>query len=146
MEWKERKTYFTLALAFVALACVSVFMGCAAQRKAETLEQRAGALLGDFNIFQSAALHVGSDASVPEDVRRKVVSAAVALKPAVDQLDELLRSYIAIKAELDAATDTETKTRTQARLEVAAANLAAWITDITPKIRALRTTLEGAFR
>ena len=83
------------------------------------MEQRAGALIGDFNIFQSAALHVGSDTAVPEEVRRNVVNTAVGLKPAVDSLDELLRSYISIKAELEAAPDAETKTRTQEKLEVA---------------------------
>lgn len=138
-----------VALVF-SLMAVSVFTvggltGCATQRAAETVEQRAGALLGDFNIFQSAAIHIGEDTAVPAEVRSKVVNAAIGLKPAVDQLDELLRSYIAIKGELDAATSTDAHNLLQSRLQVAASRLNAWILDLTPKIAALRTALEGAF-
>jgi hypothetical protein len=146
MQMIRRQPYALIVLMLAVFLVCSAFNGCAAQRAAETVEQRAGALIGDFNIFQSAALHIGADASVPSEVRAKVVNAAVALKPAVDSMDELLRSYIAIKAELDAAPDAEAKTRAQEKLEVASTRLSGWITDLAPKIAALRATIQGALK
>lgn len=123
-----------LAIAFAMLpACTTLGV-----KAAETNEQRAAALLGDFNIFQQAALKIGSDTTVPAEVRRRVLDAPIALKPAVDELDTALREYRAVALELSrGATDDE-------KLRIASANLVRWITDITPQITRLRTLIEGA--
>ncbi len=125
--------------AFLLLTTFLMLTGCPATlavKEAQTTEQRAGALIGDFTIFQRAALEIGNDETVPVEVRQRIVAAPIALRPAVDQGIELLRSYRMVSGQLAAGTTTEDKVR------IAAANLTAWIVDLTPKIAALRQTIE----
>lgn len=128
----------TIAL---ALAAAGMFLGGCQHlgvQEAQTTEQKAAALLGDFGVFQRAALAIGSDATVPENVRRAVLDAPIAAKPAVDQLDEALRSYREIALQLKAGATTDDK------LHIAATNLATWVARVAPQIKALRATIEGA--
>jgi len=121
------------------LTTILMLTGCPATlavKEAQTMEQRAGALIGDFTIFQRAALEIGNDTSVPTDVRQKVVAAPIALRPAVDHGIDLLRSYRLVSEQLARGVTGEDRVR------IAAANLTAWIVDLTPKIAALRQTIE----
>lgn len=126
-----------IALTFVMLSGLA---GCAtsAYRQAETLEQRAAALIGDFNIWQRAALKIAEDTTVLPTVRREVADAVIAAKPVVDDLDAALRQYRSIARALDAGETTEDK------VAIAAANLNRWILDVAPLITHLRTSIEGA--
>lgn len=130
----------TVVLALMAAA--ALLGGCAqlGVQAAQTTEQKAAALLGDFTIFQKAALKIGGDPTVPEEVRRKVLDAPIAIKPAVDQLDEALRTYrdIALELKIGGASSTDE------RLRIAAANLVTWVNRVAPQIKALRATIEGA--
>lgn len=123
------------------LACVlAIIAGCStplAVSKAQTVEQRAAALLGDFTIYQRASLKIGEDQSVPVDVRRKVLETEVAAKPIADKLDESLRDYRVIAAELANGQSTDEK------LRIAAANLTNWIGQLQPLVTSLRSTVEG---
>lgn len=124
-----------------ALVVAAVLLpGCATWgvKAAQTNEQRAAALLGDFTIFQRAALKIGSDETVPVEVRQRVLDAPILLKPAVDELDTALRTYRAVALELARGTSTEEK------LAIASTNLVRWITDVQPQIARLRTLIEGA--
>jgi hypothetical protein len=95
-------------LCSVALAVVmcSGLAGCESLglQKGQTAEQRAAALLGDFNLYQRASLQVGNDATVVPEVRKAVLDAAIAAKPAADSLDAALLDYRSIKQQLEAGT------------------------------------------
>ncbi len=118
----------------------SMLFGCAqlGVQAAQTNEQRAAALLGDFTVFQKAALKIGEDETVPANVRKAVLDAPIAAKPAVDELDTALRTYREIALQVKAGTTTDEK------LQIAAQNLVVWITRVTPQIKQLRATIEGA--
>lgn len=124
---------------FLALAA-TMLVGCEhlGVQEAQTTEQKAAALLGDFGIFQKAALKIGEDPTVPATVRKQVLDAPIALKPVVDSLDEALRTYRDIALQLKAGQTTD------AKLQIASANLLTWVNRVTPQIKALRTTIEGA--
>lgn len=127
----------TLALAAVMSLGL---MGCESLglTKGQTPEQRAAALLGDFNLYQRASLQVGNDATVVPEVRKAVLDAAIAAKPAADSLDSALLDYRSIKRQLDAGTTTNDKA------SIAAANLQGWIQKVTPLVTQLRSLVEGA--
>lgn len=124
----------------LAMAAASMLFGCAqlGVQAAQTTEQKAAALLGDFGVFQKAALKIGEDPTVPENIRKAVLDAPIAAKPAVDQLDDALRTYREIALQLKAGQTTDEK------LRIASANLLDWVNRVTPQIKALRTTIEGA--
>jgi hypothetical protein len=134
-----------VVVVIAVLAALAMFgvAGCVAVREAQTVEQRAGALLGDFNIFQMAALHVGRDPEVPDEVRLRVVDAARDLKPAVDAGDVMLRRYRAIAVDLAAAGSPDQQKALTAQLRIAEQLLSAWTIDIAPRISSLRSTIEG---
>jgi hypothetical protein len=125
---------------FAALATCLMFSGCEhlGVQEAQTVEQKAAALLGDFNNFQKSALIIGEDPNVPEQVRKAVLDAPIAVKPLVDQLDDALRTYRVVNAQLKTGQTTDDK------LRIAAANLVDWVNRVAPQIKTLRTTIEGA--
>jgi hypothetical protein len=129
---------FTALLAL--LIVVPLLQGCDtfAVMRAQTNEQRAAALLGDFNLYQKASLQIGSDASVVPEVRKAVLDAAIAAKPAADSLDDSLRKYRSLKRQLAAGTTTEEK------VAIAAGNLQEWVRELLPLVTQLRQLTEGA--
>jgi hypothetical protein len=127
----------------VALLCLVVLLpvlgACTALglTSGQTGEQRASALLGDFTLYQKASLQVGSDETVLPEVRKRVLDAAIAAKPAADELDKALRQYRLIKRQLEAGETTDQK------VAIAAVNLQNWIQQVGPLVTQLRTLVEG---
>lgn len=111
-----------------------------AVQEAVTPEQKAAALLGDFTVYQSASLKIATDETVPAEVRRKVAQTAVDAKPIADQLDLALREYRSIAGQLAAGTSTD------AKLQIAAANLSRWILELSPLVKSMRSTVESVGR
>lgn len=120
------------SLVLVALTGCNVL----AVNRAETNEQRAAALLGDFGLYQKASVHIGEDESVPVAVRKAVLDAVIAAKPVADQLDIALRDYRMIRVQFGVGQSTEEK------LEIAAANLQNWVRQLSPLIKSLRQNVE----
>lgn len=127
-------------LCLVLVPMLLALPGCDtfAVSRAETPEQKAAALLGDFNLYQRASLKIGEDQSVPTEVRRKVLEAEVAAKPVADKLDDALLQYRAIALDLKSGSTTSEK------VAIAAANLQGWIKTLTPLIQSLRQQVEVA--
>jgi hypothetical protein len=128
------------AIALAGLFAMALMGGCAqlGVQAAQTVEQKAAALLGDFTIFQKASLKIGEDPTVPSNIRKEVLDAPIAMKPAVDSLDEALRTYREIELQLKAGQTTDEK------LRIASQNLLIWVNRLAPQVKALRTTIEGA--
>lgn len=134
------KLFAPLALALlVSLVMMPALVGCAqfAVGRAETTEQKAAALLGDFTIAQKAALVIGEDPSIPVDVRKRVINTAIEAKPYADSLDVALREYRTAKRALSSGTST------QEQIDIAARELQNWIRKLTPLVTQLRNLTEG---
>lgn len=136
-----------LVLAFINAALVMLFCigvstlsacGSLAIGRAQTLEQKGAALLGDFTLYQRASLKIGEDQSVPQDARRAVLTAEVAAKPAADKLDDALREYRAVHSQLAAGQTTDEK------VKIATSHLQQWIGEVTPLVLSLRKNVEAA--
>lgn len=125
--------------ALLLVALVAGIAGCqtAAVTVAETPEQRAAALLGDFTVYQRASLAIVADPTVAPEIRRRVGELAVAAKPVADQLDTSLREYRAVLRELDAGEAHPDK------LAIVAANLDRWLLELAQLLANIRTTLQG---
>jgi hypothetical protein len=128
-----------LASVLLAVLFCGSLVGCESLglSTAQTNEQKAAALLGDFTLYQKASLQIGSDPTVVPEVRKAVLDAAIAAKPGADQLDATLRQYRQIKAQLAAGATTDDK------LSIVAANLTSWIRQLTPQVTQLRKLVEG---
>lgn len=130
---------FHLAMLVLFLAPSFLMSGCSslAIGHAQTTEQKAAALLGDFTLYQRASIKIGEDQTVPVEVRRAALEAEGKAKPIADKLDESLREYRAIANQLRAGQSTDDK------LRIAASNLTSWIQQLEPLVRSLRSTVEG---
>ena len=133
----------SLVAAMLALLIVLPAMGgCAyfAVGRAETTEQKAAALLGDFTLYQKASLQIGNDPSVTPEVRKQVLDAAIAAKPVADSLDTALRDYRLMKRQLEAGETTRDRTA------IAANNLQTWVRQLLPLVTQLRSLTEGVHK
>lgn len=99
---------------------------------AQNIEQRAGVVLGDFEIYQQASLSIGHNEEVPSDIRLHVVQAARKAKGPIDDLDTALRSFQKIRAALLAGEESEDK------LRIVADNLETWIAEAKPLVDDLK--------
>jgi hypothetical protein len=127
------------AAMFALLIMLPILHGCAtfAVGRAETPEQKAAALLGDFTIYQKASLQVGNDQAVVPEVRKAVLDAAIAAKPVADSLDTALRDYRLIGRQVQAGETGKEK------LIIATANLQSWIRQLGPLVTQLRSLVDG---
>lgn len=135
-----RRAHYRVVLFSVLLAsAMAPLTGCGtlAASRAETFEQKGAALLGDFTLYQRASVKIGEDPTVSNEIRRAVLQAVIAAKPVADKGDTLLREYRSVRAQLATGTTTDEK------VAIAAANLQGWISEITPLIRSLRTSVEA---
>jgi hypothetical protein len=109
--------------------------GCAGLKSpsavAETPEQHAYALYGQFEIAEAVAADITEDPTTPQSVREAIATADAAAKPVADNLLAASRSVMKIRAEIAQGKSTEEK------LAVAITNLERWIADARPKIEAL---------
>lgn len=127
-----------IVLVILTLPLLTGCPGTLAVQRAETFEQKAAALLGDFNLYQSGSVQIGEDPTVSPSVRKAVLDEVIAAKPLADRGDSFLRAYRQVQRQL-AAGETPDQ-----QLAIAAANLKGWILDFTPLVSSLRTKVEEA--
>lgn len=128
---------FLLAMLIVPLMLI---VGCTSQLgvvAGQTPEQKAAGLLGDFTVYQGASLKIGTDETVPQAVRQKVLQTAIDAKPLADSLDATLRLYRGMEAQLAAGATTQDK------VDIAALDLASWVTKLEPLVTSLRSQVEA---
>jgi hypothetical protein len=123
------------------MSVVLMASGCASLnpvRAAQSSEQKAYALYGEFVVFeeQAAVLYQSSTASAK--VKTALRAADAVAKPLADKLLDAAQSVLAIKLELDAGTTTKDK------LLIALQNLDRYITEAGPKIKALGSAFKEA--
>jgi hypothetical protein len=133
----------TLALAAM-LAAVGLVAGCASLRDANpsaagcdnVTPQSATicgyAVYGSTVIAQETAVKVARDLGTGR-VTDAIIAAEDKLKPAQDKLYQALVEYETIRSELAAGSST------QAKLDIALANVNTWVDRVAPLLRSLRS-------
>lgn len=127
-------------LLFAPIVGAVLLQGCATEpvNAAKTVDQKAAALLGDFNIYAAAAVTIGTNPGVPAAARKALLQAVVTAKPFADSLDGALRLYRQASAALAAGTTTADK------VTIAATNLTNWLTQLEPMVTNLENAAKAA--
>lgn len=107
-------------------------------RVAETPEQRAYAAYGTFVIAQETAADLVEDASIPDGVRLRIISAEERAKPVADSLLDAYTEFLIVRAEFNAGDTSER------RLVIAAESLDDWVTQLAPLVAELFRNIKGA--
>ena len=107
-------------------------------KAAETPEQRAYAAYGTFVIAQETAADLVEDASIPDGVRLRIITAEERAKPVADSLLDAYMEFLIIKAEFDAGETSEQ------RLIIASNELDDWVTQLAPLVGELLRNIKGA--
>ena len=120
---------------------VSVLLGGGCQSNpvlsAETVEQRAFAVLGLYQIVvEEAGIAVG-DTTIPVGTRRAIQEVVREAQPVRRQLSVAYLEYVTIRGELAAGKTTE------ARVVIVAQQLERWVERLEPIVRGLVTSLGG---
>jgi uncharacterized protein (UPF0147 family) len=124
----------TMVAAFALTACGTLNP----LSHAQTIEQKAYALYGEFVVVEEQAAVAVQDANVPKNVRSSIAAADAAAKPVAD---ELLKSAAAVKGirdELAAGHSTEEQ------LVIATASLQRWYNELSQQLPRLAAALKGA--
>lgn len=129
------------AVLLVFVLALSACEGCTnlkgPSEVAETSEQQAYALYGQFVIAEEAAAGIVEDPGTPQEVRETIAQADAIAKDVADDLLAASRSVMRIRAEIAAGKSTEEK------LNLAIINLDKWVAEAKPKIQALVSSLSG---
>jgi hypothetical protein len=126
------KTSGVLALALLLVACaVNPF------KTAQTSEQKADALYGEYVIAKEAAGKVLDNPAVSNAVKRAIATKGLATSPAANSLHD---AVIKLTEERDKVL---LGTSTEAKLLIAAQSLEKWIADAGPLIKSFKTAVEG---
>lgn len=129
-----------LAVAFATLMVVAMLHGCATEpvSAAQTPGQKAAALLGDFNLYEAASVSIGTNPMLAVSVRRGVLDAAIAAKPAADAAQHALATYRAVQQSLADGVSTP------AELAQVSTALTALLSDLATVTENLHTVEKGA--
>jgi hypothetical protein len=106
--------------------------------KAQTLEQKAYALYGQFTIVEEQAASLVQEASVPASAKKAIAQADAVAKPVADKL---LAATLAVDRARD---DLAAGRTTEEKLLIATANLQRWYDEVLPLIRDLAAAVKGA--
>lgn len=129
-----------LILASLAALAVSTMSGCAANphRTAQTSEQQADALYGEFVIAKEQGARILQDAGVSDQVKRPIAEAIVAAKPVTDGLQDALILYSDVEAAVSSGASSADK------LAIVERDLATWIARAQPLVARLTAAIAGA--
>ena len=143
------QTLKRLAIVLMAAVSMAACNGCqnnpdsaiqSPTAAAESPEQHAYALYGQFVIAEEAGAKLTEHPSTPSSVKQAIATADAAAKPIADNLLAAARDVMVIRAQLRAGTSTEEK------LAVAIANLDKWVSDLRPKLEELVGAVETPAR
>lgn len=134
------QTFKRLAIVLMAAVSMAACNGCqnnpdssvqSPTAAAESPEQHAYALYGQFVIAEEAGAKLAEHPSTPSSVKQAIATADAAAKPIADNLLAAARDVMVIRSQVRAGTNTEEK------LTIAVANLDQWVSDLRPKLEDL---------
>jgi hypothetical protein len=106
-------------------------------RTAETVEQKADALYGEYVIAKDQGAALLGEPTIPDTRKRTVATLMVRTKAPADSLNDALNQYSAIKAEVAAGKTSADK------LLIAQQNMDRWLAEATPLINDLVNAVGG---
>ena len=128
-------------LAFFMLLLVVGLQGCTSINpiaQADTLELRAYAASGTYNIFAARGLALIRTGTLPDDVSLRLITLQERATPVVDSLDEALEEFEVVR---DAISAGEAGSE---RLVIVSRNLNTWVTRAYPLVTSLKNAVKGA--
>lgn len=131
----DPRAFMALLLVYAALA-----LGACANNPitaAETHAQKAFAISASYNIVLESAADIVEDRSAPLELRRQIQAAEARTTPVVNELEDAFAEYQVIAAEWRQGQTTEE------RLNLAADNLARWITNAERALIELAAAVKG---
>jgi len=123
------------------LLTIATLQACATANpiaQADTLELRAYAWSGTYNIFQAKGLELIQTGNLPDNVSLKLIAAEERATPVVDALDETLEELEDVKDEIAEGESTQEK------YVLVAQRLNTWLERAIPLINNLKTAVKGA--
>ena len=96
--------------------------------QANTLELRAYAASGTYNIFQAKGLELIQTGNLPDNVSLRLIAAEERATPVVDSLDRALEEFESVRAEIADGTSSQEK------YVIVAQRLNSWLERALPLI------------
>lgn len=140
MRYQPRNYFAFFVLALLMSACspgCTSFKNANPSAVAQTGEQQAYALYGQFIIAEEAAATIAEDPATPQAAKESIAQADQAAKDVADDLLAASRQVLTIRSQISQGKSTEDK------LTIALANLDKWVADAKPKIENLTKSLTG---
>lgn len=106
--------------------------------QANTLELRAYAASGTYNIFQAKGLELIQTGNLPDNVSLRLIAAEERATPVVDSLDRALEEFESVRAEIADGTSSQEK------YVIVAQRLNSWLERALPLIAGLKSAVKGA--
>lgn len=104
---------------------------------AQTVEQKADAIYGEYVIAKEQGAALLNDATIPDTAKRPLAEAMVSSKATADSLHDALGEYSKVKSQLAAGTTSNDK------LVIAEQNLSTWLAESQPLIQKLIDIVGG---
>lgn len=129
---------FAAALLVVASAAITACGTLNPVARAQTVEQKAYAVYGQFVVVEEQAAALVQEASVPASAKQAIARADAVAKPVADKLLAATLAVEQVRDDIAAGKSTEEK------LVIATANLQKWYAEVVPLIRDLASAVKGA--
>jgi hypothetical protein len=137
------KSMFKSQAVFLMVVAAALVSACGSLNpiaRAQTAEQKAYALYGEFVVLEEQVVAAVQNAQVPTNFRKALAEADSVAKPIADQLLDAAGAVRRIRAELDQGAKTEEK------LLTATLNLQRWYDELVPQLQRLSGLVQGAYR
>lgn len=135
-----KSNQFTAAMMVVVAFALSACGSLSPLSHAQTVEQKAYAVYGEFVVIEEQAAAVVQSAEVPVNVRKAVADADTVAKPIADALLNAAATVKKVQAEIAVGQSTEEK------LVIATANLQKWVDELGPALQNLVSAVRGAHK
>lgn len=132
---RDRQSFIAISI----IAALVVIASCAYNpvKDAQTPEQKAYALYGEFVVFEEAGAKLMQSTDVPVNVKAVIRDADSKAKPLADKLLDASLEVLKVRAAVKAGADTP------ARLQIVEDNLAQWYASAAPRITDLVHAVKG---
>lgn len=135
---KRLKVNIAAVLLTVAAAALSACGALNPLARAQTIEQKAYALYGEFTIIEEQAAALVQEPSVPTSAKRAIAETDAVVKPVAGKMLAAVLTVEQIRDDIAAGKSTEEK------LVIATANLHKWYNEVLPLVEDLAAAVKGA--
>jgi hypothetical protein len=127
-------------LSFVAAVLAATLVACGTLNPlshAQTVEQKAYALYGEFVVVEEQEAQAVNSPQVSASIKQQVLAIDTRAKSAADSLLDAAKAVRDIRDQIAKGTSTDQQ------LVIATASLQKWYDDLSPKLAALAAAVKG---